>query len=466
MQSYNGRILLVDDDEDVRNFYNATFSSEGYATTSCPDLESMREALALHSYDAIFIDLTLGNESGLDGLAYILKTAPFAKVFILTSKNAVDVAVDCINRGATWYFTKGTPPKDIIEKMSSFIEDSRSSQIIPSSEAWRSGLIGESSAIIETLDTIEKLRNVDSTVLILGESGTGKEVVARAIHQSSQVSRNRFEAINCGAIPENLLESELFGHKRGAFTDAKSDRKGIFEVCNGGTLLLDEIGDMPLNLQTKLLRVLQERQITPVGASSPISINTRVIAATHRDIMDEVKSGRFREDLFYRLSVVVVHIPALRHRRDDIPLLVGHFLEKFNIRFKKSVLMPPSSVLNRLRSYDWPGNIRELQNAIERGVVLSSDDTLTLENMFSHLDFGARSSLSRDSSGDFENHHVFDLPLTDAKQFFEKTYIERLLKLSKGNVAELARRSGRYRADLYRMLDRYGIEVDEFREEA
>ena len=466
MSSYKGRVLLVDDDQKIREFYAAIFGREGYFCTLCPDLLTMRESLSKHSYDAVFLDLNLGAENGLDGLPYVLKTAPFSKVFILTSQNSIDKAVRCMERGASWYFTKGTEPAEIVIKMEALLKDKKPTES-SGDRSWRDDIIGDSPAIRATCDTIEKLSHVDSTVLVLGESGTGKEVVSRAIHQSSTRSSGRFEAINCGAIPENLLESELFGHKKGAFTDAKQDRKGIFEICSQGTLLLDEIGDMPANLQTKLLRVLQEKKVTPIGSASPLDIKTRVIAATHRDVMDEVKSGRFREDLFYRLSVVVLEIPALRHRKEDIPLLVNHFLTKFNKRFDKTLKQPSQMTINRLKSYDWPGNIRELQNAIERGVVLAGNDELSIENMFSHLNSVIKREEIPEQSTDlgFYEHHVWDLPLTDAKQLFEKSYIERLLKLSKGNVAELARRSGRYRADLYRMLERYGIDVEDFRKD-
>ena len=321
------------------------------------------------------------------------------------------------------------------------------------------GLVGESTAIKEMLAMIDKIRNVDSTVLILGESGTGKEVVARAIHQTSLRTAEHFNAINCGAIPEQLLESELFGHKKGSFTDAKTDRKGIFEVCSNGTLLLDEIGDMPLALQTKLLRVLQERQVTPIGSNTPLSINTRVIAATHRDILDEAKSKRFREDLYYRLSVVVIRIPPLRHRTEDIPSLTNYFLSQFNQRFAKSVRPPSPAVLARMMAYDWPGNVRELQNALERAVVLSSDDELSVDDIFQHLSLRATTSAPEDGI----NRSVFSMPLTEAKQCFEKTYIEHLLQLSGGNISEAARISGRYRADIYRLMHRYGFDKGNFR---
>lgn len=463
LNNYNGRLLLVDDDDKVRRFYSATFNRAGYIASSCENLEEMRDSLQKHSYDAVFLDLNLGaGENGLAGLPYVLKNAPFTKVFILSSQNNIDKAVDCMDRGATWYFTKGTEPQEIIKKLASFFESDTDLNEDSKGASWRENFIGTSSAIVETFEMIERLKDVDSTVLILGESGTGKEVVARALHQSSQRRNARFEAINCGAIPENLLESELFGHKKGSFTDAKTDRKGIFEICSDGTLLLDEIGDMPLALQTKLLRVLQEKKVMPVGATSPVNIEARVIAATHRNVLDEVKSGRFREDLYYRLSVIVIEIPALRHRRADISLLVEHFLGKFNQRFGKEINKPSAPDIARLESYEWPGNVRELQNAVERGVVLSTDNELRIENMFSHFT-APKSSTSNANQATFGDQDIFKLPLTEAKHLFEKTYIEKMLSDCHGNVAELARRTGRYRADLYRMLDRYSIDINDYR---
>jgi DNA-binding NtrC family response regulator len=323
------------------------------------------------------------------------------------------------------------------------------------------GLIGRSDAIQRTLSMIERLRQVDSTVLILGESGTGKEVVARAIHASSGRAGERFDAINCGAIPETLLESELFGHAKGAFTDAKTEHKGIFELCSKGTLMLDEIGDMPMILQTKLLRVLQERSVVPVGSNTPIPVNTRLLAATHRDILADMKSSRFRDDLYYRLSVVVLHLPPLRERKEDIPLLVAHFLERLNQRFGRSVRAPTGSVLERLMAYDWPGNVRELQNAVERAVGLATGDTMRLDDLFPPPGRAVRGvRIGLDTAVDRE---MISLPLTQAKQRFEKTYLRHLLQMSGGNVSETARISGRYRSDIYRLMHRHALEQEGFR---
>ena len=329
------------------------------------------------------------------------------------------------------------------------------------------GFIGQGKVYQDLCRTMDQVKNVDSTVLLLGESGTGKEVVARAIHGLSDRSKMRFEAINCAAIPESLLESELFGHKKGSFTDAKTDRKGIFELCSEGTLLLDEIGDMPINLQTKILRVLQEREIVPIGSSQPVKINTRVLAATHRDLVEEIQSGNFREDLYFRLSVVPISIPPLRHRKDDIVLLVEHFLTKLNTRFKKDIAPPGPEIMNRLLAYDWPGNIRELRNSLERAIVMSHDGKLHIEHFFQHFPNmnSLRVSQPEEAEDTLIGEEVFDLPLTDAKQAFEKVYVERLLVKTNGNIAELARKCGRYRADIYRLFDKYGIDHDSYRTE-
>ena len=456
---YMGRILLVDDDEAITLFYETVLGAAGFITHTCHDLKTAKELLKQYYFDAVLLDLQLGDEEGIAGLPFILKLTPSTKVFILTANSSIEKAVECMRRGATGYFIKGTHPEKILAEISSHLKPATKGPLLDQETRNTIGLVGDSPAIKEMLAMIDKIRNVDSTILILGESGTGKEVVARAIHQTSPRAAENFNAINCGAIPEQLLESELFGHKKGSFTDAKCDRKGIFEICSNGTLLLDEIGDMPLPLQSKLLRVLQERQVTPVGCSMAVQINTRVIAATHRDILDEAKSKRFREDLYYRLSVVVIRIPPLRHRTEDIPALACHFLSQFNQRFAKNVRPPNAAVMARLLAYDWPGNVRELQNALERAVVLSCDDELSVSDIFQHLNLRAAATANDETL----NRAVFSMPLTEAKQCFEKTYIDHLLTLSGGNISEAARISGRYRADIYRLMHRYGFEKSSFR---
>ena len=453
-----GRILLVDDDACARLYYEAIFSGAGFLIDVVSNLGEMRDRLTSLTYDNVLLDLNIGAESGIDGLAIVLKDAPYSKVHILTGHGTVPIAVDALQRGASGFFEKGSDIRALIDQL----ENDPRKSISCDSDLKSIGLIGRSPALMDVVDKIGRLRDVDSMVLVLGESGTGKEVIARAIHSVSKRAGQRFHAVNCGAIPENLLESELFGHTRGAFTDAKTSRKGIFELCSSGTLLLDEIGDMPLPLQMKLLRVLQEHEVTPVGGSTSIKVDTRVIAATHRDILQETRANRFREDLYYRLSIVVLHIPPLRQRVEDIPLLVDHFLETFKKRFNREVLKPCPSLMNKLVNYKWPGNIRELQNAVERAFVLSTNGSLDDNDIFAHLSYNNQSSIDTTPETN-SNSDRFGLTLSDAKTDFERSYLEHHLKNCYGKVGAVAKTSGRYRADIYRLLSRHGIDHLEFR---
>ncbi len=460
MEKIQPGILIVDDDASVVQYYSKVLQKSEFRVEGASNLTEMRAKLESHSFDAVLLDLNLGDEQGLDGIDMILSESPSVLVFVLTAHGTVECAVEAMRRGASGFLQKGDDPAKMVETLKSRVGVQASRQITDLTEL---GLIGTSQALADVFATISRLKDSDSTVLVLGESGTGKEVVARAVHRTSRRVKGRFDAINCGAIPENLLESELFGHKRGAFTDAKADRKGIFELCSNGTLLLDEIGDMPLVLQTKLLRVIQEREITPVGSSTSVKINTRVIAATHRNVMSEVKEGRFREDLYYRLAVIVIRIPALRERAEDIPSLVDHFLAIYNERCRRNVKRPSPTDMARLQAYPWPGNIRELQNAIERAVVLAPGDDLKMEDVFSPVnDFAVVERKLKNGATHLLEDEVFDRPLTEAKQTFERRYLEHLLEKTRGNVGSAAELSGRYRADVYRLLTRYGISHADF----
>lgn len=298
------------------------------------------------------------------------------------------------------------------------------------------------------------MKDVDSTVLVLGESGTGKELVARALHQLSKRSSNRFEAVNCAAIPENLLEAELFGCKKGAFTDAKADRKGLFEICNDGTLFLDEIGEMPVHLQSKILRALQEKEVTPLGASKSIKIKTRVVAATNQNLDRLVREGKFRKDLFYRLSVLQIMVPPLRDRNEDIELLAAYFTDRLAKQFDKKIEPLSSELTVRLSSYEWPGNVRELYNSLERAVVLSSDGRLSTGDIFSHLE--SNDDYTSIGSGEFK-------PLQEAKEDFERHYLEKLLDSTGGNVSQASKIAGRMRTDMYRLFSKHNIDPNSFK---
>lgn len=469
--SANLKLLMVDDDTEQAQFYAALLGQKQFDVSVAHNMNGLKRAINSETFHAILLDLQLGSEDGLEGIEIVLSQSPATKVFILSAHGSIDRAVEAMRKGASGFFEKGCGVDHIASELSKSLAldtiDTPSSMGI---ELGKMGLIGESEALRQVVEKIQRLAAVDSTVLILGESGTGKEVIARTIHRTSKRAKHRFSAINCGAIPETLLESELFGHKRGAFTDAKADRKGIFEMSSSGSLLLDEIGDMPLSLQTKLLRVLQEREITPVGSTQSIKIDTRIIAATHRNIREEAEEKRFREDLYYRLSIIVINIPALRQRAEDIPLLVNHFLSIFNERFSRNVQMPTPSEMNRLMAYAWPGNIRELQNALERAVVMSVNDRLDLDDIFAAVPRSQRApariegaSAVKPTAIDFGESDLFSLPLTEAKSTFEKHYLEYLVRENNGNIHLLAEKSGRYRADIYRLLNRHGIDHSNYK---
>lgn len=453
------RILVVDDDQDIRILLKTNLEFEGFRVDVSETLDEMRVMLKQRSYDAILLDIFVGHENGLDTLPELAKKVPKTKVIIMTGHGSVDFAVKAMQQGAANFLVKSSDPKALSDELKATIYSqygiaALSDEPMPANL----GIIGKSPLLRHVLANIDQMKNVDSTVMITGESGTGKELVARALHRLSGRAEGPFRAINCGAIPENLLESELFGFKKSAFTDAKVDRKGVFEMSEGGSLLLDEIGDMPIGLQVKLLRVLQEKEVTPIGASNPVKVDVRVLAATNRALSDMVNDGTFRQDLFYRLSVLRIDVPSLRDRRQDIPLLVDSFISRFNKRFEKSVKPPSHGIMARLMAYDWPGNVRELQNVIERGVVLSRDGNLRWEDLFHHVENPVQSAgvpKSPPTDG--------LLPFDQAKEGFERDYLNRLLAEAKGNISEASRISGQYRTKIYRMLDRYHIESDSFK---
>jgi DNA-binding NtrC family response regulator len=456
-KEYAGRVIVVDDDRVVCELLQAVLESNGFDVTIAHDLATLKHAVSQRFYDAVLLDLYIGDEDGLEALPFLAQKAPYTKTIMMSANGTIEVAVTAMDRGASAFVAKS---KDATEIVKELLQRLKKSKEAPGSTfvSGTASIIGRSQPMTEVIKRIDRIKDVDSTVLVVGESGTGKEVVARAIHQTSNRKDHRFEAINCAAIPATLLESELFGHKKGAFTDAKVDRKGIFEVCSDGTLLLDEIGEMPVELQAKLLRVLQEKEVTPIGSSRGIKINTRVVAATNKNLTDLVKAGQFREDLYFRLAVLTIELPSLRERKDDIPLLVEAFVQKMNERFNKTIAAPSKELLAKLMGYNWPGNIRELQNAVERGVVLSPDGSLHLEDMIPP----AVSSLYEEKNDGLSIDYL-TTTLSEAKDRFEKEYLRQLLEMTRGNISEIARISGRYRADIYRLLSKHGVEWEEFR---
>lgn len=447
-----GRILIVDDDANVRFLFHKKLTLQGYKVEEAESIEQVLVLLNKRYFDAVLLDNYLGDERAIDSIAAMIKLSPTSHIIMLTAHGSIDSVVHAMSAGASAFLVKSDPPDTNISKLCQIL-DTRSF-LLGESEPYRKlGIIGCSEIMSRIFAKISKVGPTDVTVLISGESGTGKELIARAIHETSpRFDTGPFIGINCGAITETLLEAELFGSKKGAYTGSSRDRKGYFETCHDGTLFLDEIGEMSQALQVKFLRVLQEREITPIGSCQPIKVNTRVIAATNCNLMRDIKNGRFREDLFYRLSVVTVELPPLRERTQDIPALIQHFVDKANLKFGKTVRYPSNQLLAKLRLYHWPGNVRELHNAVERAVLMAEDEAMDIEDLI---------PIRMSDVVHVEAHHetVYPLEYCEARQVFERKYIDQLLTATKGNIAEAARLSGQYRPAIYRLLKKYHFDA-------
>jgi two-component system response regulator GlrR len=353
--------------------------------------------------------------------------------------------VAATRRGVFSFLTKPFEPKVLLETVSDALR--LSSAPSGDGEHWRAELITRSAAMEALLSQAQRVAASDASVCIFGASGTGKELLARAIHRASRRAGAPFVAVNCGAIPEGLLESELFGHKKGSFTGALQDRRGLFQAAEGGTLFLDEVGDMPPPLQVKLLRALEERVVRPVGSNDDVPVDVRIISATHRKLEERIASGEFREDLYYRLNVVKLELPALAQRREDIPLLAGHFLARLAERYGRSRLAMSPEAMELLVSAAWPGNVRQLLNVVERAVALTATEVIPASLVRQALDAGAGSLT----------------PLDEARRAFEREYLVRILKITGGNVTQAARLAGRNRTEFYRLLERHALEPSMFK---
>ena len=436
-------LLVVDDDPDMLRLLSMRLTAAGYRVLAVTSAESALNQLALERPALVLSDVQLPGKDGLALFDAVRAQHPSLPVILLTAHGTIPDAVEATARGVFGYLTKPFDGKALLEKISQALAVSAPPHL-PSSrgeENWRSEIISRSARMEEVLAEARMVAQSDASVLLRGDSGAGKELLARAIHKASPRAKKPFVAVNCGAIPEALLESELFGHMKGAFTDASSNHKGLFQTADGGTLLLDEIGDMPPALQVKLLRVLQERAVRPLGSSQSIPVDVRIISATHRDLESAMAAGQFREDLYYRLNVVTLALPTLGERREDIALLANHFLNRLAAKYGKRLSGFAPEALKALTTAAWPGNVRQLYNVVEQVCALSSTPLIPLALVQRAL---------RTPSIEVLNY-------ADAKQKFEREYLVGLLKLTDGNAADAARLADRNRTEFYRLLQKHAL---------
>lgn len=445
MASPKPKLLLVDDDPSLLRLLTLRLEGEGYQVICADSAEAALPLLMKNSVDVVLSDLRM---PGLDGMSLfdeIAKRYPGLPVVLMTAHGSIPEAVAATQRGVFGFLTKPLNTNELRDILQNAVHQS-----VPEQAEWRAEIITRSRVMEELLEQSYRVAQRDVSVLITGASGTGKELLAKAIHKASPRGTKPFVAINCGALPEHLLESELFGHTKGAFTGAVTEHGGLFREADGGTLFLDEIGDMPVSLQVKLLRALQERQIRPVGSSKTIPINVRVLSATHRDLQQAMGDGSFREDLYYRLNVVNLQLPSLEKRPEDIPLLARHVLQQSVERHQVDVTRFSEDAMQLLATAKWPGNVRQLVNVVEQCVALTHSPVIGAAQV--------EQALSHDSS--------YWPTLTEARDQFERQYLIRVLQMTEGNVTRAAELAGRNRTDFYKLLKKHELSAAQITEQS
>lgn len=447
------KLLVVDDDSNFLKLIRLRLELAGYEVETALDEDEAISKVKEETFALSIVDLKLVNKDGITLMEEMHSISPYMPIIILTAHGSIESAVEATKKGAFNFLNKPFDPEELLLQIEKALENQRLVSEVKRLEGLLKdrhdfkNIIARSARMRGILDLVSRIAGTDSTVYISGESGTGKEVIARSIHLASERRDNPFVAINCAAIPETLMESQLFGHERGAFTDAKRSYEGMFAQADKGTIFLDEIGDMSLSIQAKLLRVLQEKQFYPIGGSKPVQVDVRVIVATNKDLETEVKNGNFREDLYYRIHVVPVEIPPLRERKEDIPLLAEHFLKQISRRMKKDIKAISPMAMQKLMLYDWPGNVRQLENTIEQAIALSRHDVLTEDYVLPSKDLSAEPLM----------------PFKEAVEDFKKGYVVRLLEFTKGNVSKAADLAGKYRADFHNLVKKYNLKPEDFK---
>ena len=442
----SSRLLLVDDDANLLRLLTIRLEAEGFSVTTAASAEEALALLRNEQVDVLVTDLRMDGASGLELFEQVRHFYPGLPVVIMSAQGTIPEAVSATQKGVFEFLIKPIDKKTLLETINAAIAQSGGAQT-EVVESWREHIVTHSPAMERILNQVRQVAGSDVTVLITGDSGTGKELLARALHEANPQRSGPMIAVNCGALPEQLLESELFGHVKGSFTGATSDHAGLFRAADGGTLFLDEIGDIPQPLQVKLLRALQERSIRPIGSTESIPVDVRIISATNRDLEQDMRDGVFREDLFYRLNVVNFHLPALAERVEDIPLLANHFLRLTGAYESGSVTSFAPSAMEALINAPWPGNVRQLENVVQRTAALSTSPVIT--------DALVREALT------VEDQYLPSL--NQARQQFEHDYLVKVLRLTSGSVADAALLAQRNRTDFYKLLKRHNITPDRFK---
>jgi two-component system response regulator GlrR len=447
------KILVVDDDLNILKVIKMRLEAETYSVTTASKAEKAMNLASDEMYDLAIIDLKLNGKDGIELMEDLHRINPEMPVIILTAYGTIKSAVEAMRKGAYSYLTKPFDYDELLMQAKNCLEKNKLTQEIITLRKMlkeRYGfenIIGKSKQMERVLEQLTRAAESNISVCIEGESGTGKELIARTLHLASARKNGPFVAINCAAIPETLMESELFGYEKGAFTGAVQNKSGLILQAQKGTFLLDEISEMPLSMQAKLLRLMQEREFFSLGGRKTIRVDTRFIATSNKDLEEEVKKGRLREDLFYRIHVIVIKIPPLRERKEDIPVLANYFLGKLSKEMKKKVAKFSAAAQQKLMLHLWPGNVRELQNTIESAIAMADNDIIS-EDLILPTQNVEQNNLK---------------PLKDAKENFEKNYLIQLIELTQGNMAQAARLAGKYRADLYELLKKYDIKPSNFR---
>lgn len=455
------KILLIDDDERIRELIRDILQSHDYFCRTIDRGEKALEIIKDDEYDLILLDVNLPGKSGIELIPDFKHYAPDSPIIMITGFADIDDAVKAMKLGSFDYIKKPFNKEELllsIEKglrwQNILIENSELKQEINEKYNYK-GIIGKSREMKNIIDKVKQIADTQVNVMITGESGTGKDLVAKAIHFSGSRRDNDFVPVNCSSLPDNLLESELFGYKKGAFTGAYRDKEGLFKVADNGTIFLDEIGDMPENLQAKILKVLDSGEFTPLGDTKTVSTNARIISATNKKLEKLINSGQFREDLYYRLNVVNIEIPPLRERKEDILILIDYFINKFASKFNRNIKRLTESSIETLLRHPWPGNVRELQNVLESSCALAQSEIIDINNL--------PDSLFKQSSDKMERFIPINSTLKETTEYFEKRYITELLKFTNGNVSKASKIADIARQNMHLKIKNYDIDVTQFR---